>query len=224
MRKITVVFYGYCERCSLFTSQGDAEKAAEQYGRAHGYACEAYECSLHTTRHGAPKMYFHIRPKTYPFMTREQWEQRAAELRLLAEQKAAEKRALAEQEAARIEALRLQRAAQQEAARAKAEERRRQLKQRAEGDVSTKRYNDGLTTRQRWIRDGKCPRCGKVRDREDRRYCTACLALFIVANRKRMRSRGPVPKEVWIANLRAASKAAWARRKAEGKEKSWQEY
>ena len=113
MSKLTVVFYGYCGKRSVFASQADADKAAEQYSREHGYTCEAFECSKHTAKSsGNPTMCWHVRAKTYPAMTREQWEQRAAEKRLIAEQ-----------EAASIQARRLQRVAEQEAVRAEAAER-----------------------------------------------------------------------------------------------------
>jgi hypothetical protein len=220
MSKLTVVFYGYCGKRSVFASQADADKAAEQYSREHGYTCEAFECSKHTAKSsGNPTMCWHVRAKTYPAMTREQWEQRAAEKRLIAEQ-----------EAASIQARRLQRVAEQEAVRAEAAEREAKILAAAAPKtlevrhkaVSGKhgrrrKYSDGLACRQRWERDGKCKRCGKAKERFDRKNCNACLktAQEYLAQRYAIAKalRVPVPKEVWRANLSAAQRAAWARRK-----------
>jgi hypothetical protein len=176
MSKLTVVFYGHCGKRSVFASQADAEKAAEQYSREHGYTCEAFECSKHPAKSsGNPTMCWHICGKTWPAMTRVQWEERAAERRLIEAKKAVEQ-----------EALRLQRVTEREAVRAEAAEREAQrlAQQKAHAaklarapKVPRRKYTDGLTTRQRWEKAGRCVRCGKQKERADRKYCNACRRL-----------------------------------------------
>jgi hypothetical protein len=172
VQKLKIVFYGCCGKRSGFTSQTAAEKAAIEYGVVAGYICEAFQCQKHVGVYGKPLPCWHFRAKTYPAMTREQWEQRAAERRLIEEKEAAER-----------EAIRLQRVAEQEAARAEAAEREAQrlARQKARAaklasapKVPRRKYTDCLTTRQRWGKEGRCVCCGKQKERAGRQRCNAC--------------------------------------------------
>lgn len=189
MAKTRIVFYSICHKATRFRSEEQAAAAAEEYGKEHGYACETFLCNAPHVKEVKVsddgeliEVYsggcWHVRPKTYPPETREQWEQRVAE-----------KRRIEELEAALNEAIRLQRAAEQEVARAEAVERKAEMLAAAPKTpkvrhkaVSGKRerrrkYNDGLTTRQRWEKEGRCIRCGKAKQREDRKNCDACRKL-----------------------------------------------
>jgi hypothetical protein len=124
--------------------------------------------------------------------------------------------------AARVEERRI-RAEQQEASRQYRISAAASKPRAAEIAAPTKsrpRHNDGLTTRLRWKRDGKCQRCGKQRDRKDRQNCGSCRKYSADYEKKKAprlvrdkSERARVPKEVWRAHLSAALKAFWQSKK-----------
>ena len=181
-----IVFFGHCGKRSSYTSQAEAETAAIEYGSAAGYACEAYLCDKHLSKTVIDKTilcwHFRAKSETAPPMTRTQWECRAAEYRVI-EAKAAVER----------EAARLQRAVEQEAKRAEAAEleAKRLARRKAHAakvarepkippPVRTPRVLDGLSTRDRWKRDGKCVACGGKHGerRPEKKMCAHCADRF----------------------------------------------
>ncbi len=81
-------------------------------------------------------------------------------------------------------------------------ERMRRMRGRPSG---WRKYSDGLGTRQRWVRDGKCNQCGGKHGarRDGKRMCAFCSDRFAkrtavrLARAKAERALHRVPKEVW---------------------------
>ncbi len=111
-------------------------------------------------------------------LTREEWQAR----RDAEDARREERRAEREAQRAAIAA---------ERKRAEEAERAERAKEPKVKQVRRKQYSDGLTTRQRWVRDGKCVHCGGKHGekRDGKKTCAHCGEKFSYANNERQKAR-----------------------------------